>query len=514
MNKHRMNLNEILKSPKLPSAPGVALRLLELTRDPNSTAQELATTINSDPALATKILRSANSSLFNFRAEVTTVDRAVRLLGSTVINSLALSFSLASEAMDDPVMAEQYQRYWLRSATLAASAESLASGVGKDASNLFVAGLLVDLGQLAMLKVFREKYASLLDECASNAVRQCELEIERIGCSHIEVGVALMENWKLPLAFVEATRYHHSHPDSLPRVLSTDRLIQSTIVASVAAEYILGGKSECTLPHLRALTECYFQWSETEMLSYLDRANQRARQAAELLSAKADELPSAADLLAQATEQLAAIAIRQDREKQQVVSQQLIAEKQRTELEIQNKQLRQQAFRDPLTGVFNRRYFEDAMDAETRRAERTVGTVAVLFVDVDHFKSLNDTFGHACGDACLVQLADILLKCVRSTDIVARYGGEEFVILALDASESGLTTLAERIRNSVAETKLSHRENQHMITVSIGGAIAIPDRVNRNFRQCLMETADAAMYESKRNGRNRVSIRSMVVSAR
>lgn len=504
-------MNRILKSPQLPSAPSVALRLLELAQDLDSSTHEVVETLKTDPALAVKILRAANSTAFGCRSEITILDQAVTLVGRTVITTLALSSSLSAEAMHDPEMSHHYQRYWLRSIVQASAAETLAHcGSPLRPGELFMTGLLVDLGQLAMLKTLRHDYAALLGMCQDDGLTLCELERQQFGFTHSEVGVALMENWKLPQSIVTATKYHHCQSHGLPDTLGDCSLVHAIMVASATADYICAGNPSDALQRLRTFTSSCFNMTEEQLMQYLTRTDARTKQAALMYSANVGQLPSAADMMAQAADQLAEIAIRQNQEQRTIVSQQQLAERRRLELEALNQKLQQQAIRDPLTNVFNRRYFDDMLESETRRATRAGGSVAILLLDVDHFKSINDAYGHAGGDACLVNVARILESCARTTDVVARYGGEEFVVLALDTDEAGLNALAERIRRSIEAATTLHHQRPISCTVSIGGAIAIPDRDDTDFGAQLRENADAAMYESKRKGRNCVTVRSMV----
>ncbi|NOX56444.1 MAG: HDOD domain-containing protein [Planctomycetes bacterium] len=117
--------DKILKSPQLPSLPAAAVRLLELARDPESEIKEVVETIRTDPALAAKILKAANSSYFGFRSKVTSIDRAVPLLGTTVVTSLALGFSLTDETTPAGPMYEYYNAYWMQSLAHAAAADLL-----------------------------------------------------------------------------------------------------------------------------------------------------------------------------------------------------------------------------------------------------------------------------------------------------------------------------------------------------------------------------------------------------
>jgi diguanylate cyclase (GGDEF)-like protein len=171
--------------------------------------------------------------------------------------------------------------------------------------------------------------------------------------------------------------------------------------------------------------------------------------------------------------------------------------------EYGNEGLLRFAFTDFLTGLKTRGYFEQQLDLEIKRAERKRTPIALLMIDIDFFKSLNDTYGHHVGDQVLRDVASILVKDMREIDTVARYGGEEFVIILPDTSTAGANLVAQRLRRSVEQAKFfagSPRAIEH-ISISIGVAVYDSDA---QFKRDLIEFADAALYDAKNRGRNRV----------
>ncbi|MDD2541493.1 MAG: GGDEF domain-containing protein [Desulfuromonadaceae bacterium] len=162
--------------------------------------------------------------------------------------------------------------------------------------------------------------------------------------------------------------------------------------------------------------------------------------------------------------------------------------------------LEQETITDPLLGIFNRRCLDRRMQEEVLRAQRHRLDLAMLMVDIDNFKQVNDTWGHQVGDLVLQHLTEILVDALRQTDVLARFGGEEFVILLPHTPEVEANKLAERLRTAVEQTPL-HRIPELRVTVSIGTACLLPDD---DTAYSLLERADKAMYWAKREGRNRV----------
>jgi diguanylate cyclase (GGDEF)-like protein len=171
--------------------------------------------------------------------------------------------------------------------------------------------------------------------------------------------------------------------------------------------------------------------------------------------------------------------------------------------EYSNEGLARVAFTDYLTGLRTRGYFEQQLDLEFKRSERRRQKFALLMIDIDHFKQLNDTFGHHVGDQVLRSVASILVQDMREVDTVARYGGEEFVIILPETAEAAARYVADRLRRAVEQGKFSEDPShtiQHL-TISIGVAVYDSDA---RFKRDLIEASDAALYAAKREGRNRV----------
>jgi two-component system, cell cycle response regulator len=172
------------------------------------------------------------------------------------------------------------------------------------------------------------------------------------------------------------------------------------------------------------------------------------------------------------------------------------------------KQMYESALRDGLTNVFNKRYFTERLNSELRFATRHRAALALLMIDLDHFKQVNDTYGHVAGDRVLVAVAGALAKSVRNEDVVARYGGEEFAVLLRATPVEHVKTTAERLRRQVEALTVDAPEGEPAIdpihvTVSIGIA-TYPEQIVATPPE-LIELADQALYRAKHAGRNRVA---------
>lgn len=168
----------------------------------------------------------------------------------------------------------------------------------------------------------------------------------------------------------------------------------------------------------------------------------------------------------------------------------------RDELEI----LRQQVVKDPLTGLFNIRYFQMALEREIERTERSGGALSLAMIDLDHFKNINDTWGHEVGNQVLQAVADTLIKMTRKIDVQCRYGGEEFAVLLPSASASVAAMVGERLRQAIARCVIPHDGGDIRVTASIG--LATVTNLDDILPERLTDMADQQLYEAKLSGRN------------
>lgn len=188
----------------------------------------------------------------------------------------------------------------------------------------------------------------------------------------------------------------------------------------------------------------------------------------------------------------------------------LVAESQLTR-EYSNDGLIRFAFTDFLTGLKTRGYFEQQLETEIKRSARKKENLALLMIDIDFFKQLNDRYGHHVGDQILRDVASLLMKDMREVDTVARYGGEEFVVIVPETDHHGARFAAQRLRRGIEQARFfaGSSESVEHLTISIGVAIFHNDA---QFKRELVERADAALYAAKRSGRNRVVLFSELTS--
>lgn len=174
---------------------------------------------------------------------------------------------------------------------------------------------------------------------------------------------------------------------------------------------------------------------------------------------------------------------------------------------MDQEKLFKESVTDHLTGLYTRRYFEPKLDSELHRAVRYDRPVSVIAIDADHFKEVNDQYGHQAGDAVLQRIATVMNSCLRhNLDISARFGGEEFFVFLPETDSQGALVVAERIRSTMEQTTIHHAEHHIRLTLSLGIATA---PIQAKSSEDLIKLSDEALYHSKQNGRNQSTVYSI-----
>ena len=172
-------------------------------------------------------------------------------------------------------------------------------------------------------------------------------------------------------------------------------------------------------------------------------------------------------------------------------------------LKMLNEKLKDLSNRDPMTNAFNRRYFQEISQKYLTLSKRNNHRTSIMILDIDHFKKINDGYGHTIGDEVIILLANSLLGYVRKSDVVSRFGGEEFVVLLYNISKEDTLQIAESIRKNIEKLVVKTNKGDLRFTVSIGATSYDQSRDNENLDKTLSR-ADHALYEAKNSGRNRV----------
>lgn len=481
----------------LPSLPGIALRIIGLSQEGEVDLGNLSTLISQDPALTVKILRIANSPLYARRRKCNNLRQAVALLGLRATQSLALSFSLrASYSVQGNGM--DYTLYWRRSVLAAIGGRTLAIKLGSAVvEEHFLAALLQDIGMLALDKAIPEVYSNIAavqhDHLQLQAVERRQLDTD-----HAEVGAWLLRSWNMPMQYQSAVAC--SHDPSLGGSDSIDRdFIRNVAVTGHLADIWLHDDREQAMTRAaQSALECLGMDGDAFLAIVAEIANELPEMETLFEVDLVDER-QIQNIQEQARELLLIHNL-------QALQQAVDIQHEMNSLQSQARTLEEENRRDSLTGLYNRAHLGQVLTEEFAQATNHNWPLSVAFIDLDHFKSINDTHGHQAGDRVLLQVAHTMMEIARDKDVIARYGGEEFVLVLAGCNTANALRVCERIVRAVAG-KLHDLGNGQEIAVTVSIGIATHHEIaDFECPEDLLRSADRALYSAKIRGRNCVAI--------
>ena len=491
-------IDRIQQCPNLPSLPTIAMQVLELAKKSDVDIAEIARLICKDPALSSKILRTVNSSFYGRSQHVSTISHALVILGLQSVKTLVLGFSLVSNLSDTKSKGFKHIAYWRRSIFAATAARTMAAKVGLvQQEEAFLTALLKDIGMLVLDQVLGDAYG----EIHSNVTTHQELvaaERKALGMTHADVGGVLATHWKLPPLLHVPIAYHHTSDQVEDPTLR--KLTELVGIAGRCADVFVNKEAAESIAAVRQLCQQQHGLAEEDVDAMLDAIGKRTREVASLFEINIGA--NAADydaILKRANEALVEITLQSQQQATQL-------KQQTVNLEQQNQALQRQATTDALTGLSNRARF-DAFLAEQFEQHRAAGKpLALLLLDVDKFKAINDSHGHPAGDRVLKAIATLLANAARSQDVAARYGGEELSLVLPGTGRSTAAAIAESVRRAIEARPTAAAPGLNLpVTASIGVACLEPGSPFREPAH-LLKAADLAVYNAKNSGRNCVRV--------
>lgn len=475
-----------------PASSGAAARILETALRPDCSLVELGKLAESDPAFALRVLSVVNSAAFGLSCQVADVRRAVGLLGVRGLRNLALGFVVTAMVPKGEV-GEKLLGQALRRAT---ASRAVAQALGeRRADEAFTVGLLLECG---LMSVAAEDAETAMEVASAPAphrtVRERALGLQ----PHAAAGAGLMRELGLPDSIAEAIARHH---DEEP---PADNLGKSVWLGERLAGLFEGGFVATAEKAAReAAREAGL--SDDAIDGLLVELPKQVAEGASAYQWKVGAQVSLEALMRDANQALVEMNLQYESTVRTLEA--LIAEKEALtkELAAANERLAALASTDPLTALPNKRTLLEAMARDLAQADREHTPVSVIFVDVDHFKQFNDTWGHATGDEVLRVVGELLKGSLRQGDLPARYGGEEFVVVLPHTDSEGAMLVAERIRARLEAQEVDGPEGKLHVTASFGVATVTGPGV-KDATEDLLGRADAALYVAKENGRNRVAL--------
>lgn len=457
-------MEKVLGCPSLPSLPAVAMRIVAMTRDPDVSLADLASTIQMDQGLSALVLRTANSSFYGLRHKCTTVNAALVMLGMSTVKSLTLGFSLVSalKFRDDGFDAVAY---WRRGLYTAVGARLLAREAGKAfGDEVFLGGLLQDMGVVAMYLALGERYSSVLASVHGDHHRLMEAEMAAFDIGHGDVGAMLATRWRLPDELVVPIKYHE-RPTAAPswcaervRCIAAGNLVHDVLTDANGA-----GTS---LNQLMLRSADWLGLEREAVLRVIERAAEATAEMASLLVLEVGPAGDVQALMGAAAEQAAILA--------------------RSEPAADLKPgawdgsgledlVRDDKTSDPITGTLRRRLFGTVVRSAFDSAAAGRGAMSIVQVHIDGFRELVAGRGMDAADEVLVASAELLRTHFDPMGgVVCRWAEDTFAVVIQGRSQSEILQAAGEFRAAVARASrrwtVPSDSRPLAVTASIGAA--------------------------------------------
>lgn len=473
----------IVDNERIPTPPGVAMQLLELSQSNDTTVADLTRVISVDPKLSAKIVSYCNTPLMGMSRETTSLQAAVVILGMRSVTMLALSFSLMDNESDDAEF--DFSGFWNRSLAYAISCKLLSKSAGICGDESFLLGLLLNIGQIGIVSTYAAEIAEMRERIQpQEGISEAAILNEFARHHNLDpyyVGGKLLEKWHFPAWMADFVRdYSQADQDETrSKVFRAAERVTGLLINSVT--------TEAEILETRELFNELLGLDEENFNTNYDKIATEYAEYAKLLEFEVGAVCSISDLETRAKEMLIHASLGMATEIQQISS--------------EREQLKNDSLIDALTGLNNRRAYDEQIPTQIKVAADRKQTVVMAVLDIDHFKRFNDTYGHAAGDAVLKEVSNVVANAVRGSDSVFRFGGEEFVVILANCTQEQTVMIAERIRTLVESCVVEFEGQSLKVTVSSG--IVFKEAAKIESLEDIFKEADDLLYKAKELGRNR-----------
>jgi len=443
-------LEDILSCPSLPTLPAIAVRVIEMTSDPDLVLDDLAATIANDQGLSAKILRTVNSSFYGLRQKCTTIHQALVVLGMSSVKTLALGFSLV-ECVDEPGNNDfDYKTYWRRSLYTSVAAKLIAAEAGKDFEDeVFLGGLLQDVGMVAIYRALGAEYVDIVARAGEDRMLP-SLEIAELELTHADIGAILAERWKLPDELVLPIKYHH-RPTAAPQELLEH--VRCVALANTAHDVLT---DENPAPaHQRFVRRCseWFDLNAGRAETLVRRIAASAEEVSSLFRLDTGEAADPEEVLAKAQNQMVEMAREEKKVSPYGASlDSLLMDSHRV---------------DPLTGAMARAAFDVAIREAFNESQATGDPLSVILVLLDSFDEVVRSRGVQSADDALLCTATLLRKHFEPAGaLVSRWADSAFAVVVPGVGQAQTANMCAEFRSDLSRTPSCSGN-----TVSVGAAI-------------------------------------------
>ena len=483
----------------IPTLPPIAVKIINLINDENTTASQLAEIIIKDGALTTKLLKLVNSSLYSFKKDITTIRTAISLLGLRSVSSIVLSVSIIDSFRNNSSIFDLTD-FWEKSLFTAVTAQLLARHCNLYfTEECFIVGLLANISYLFLNQNHSNEFKIISQN--DNNIKKISLELELFGMTHAEISALILKHSNLPALLWKPIKYHHSSNTNFSDENKEINQIISVLQSATLITEMFYDKKISDINVKNKISKT-IKIDDTVFDNLLFHVPSIVKETSDSFGLKSLKFPSYIEILKQANQELIKINLSYGEIVKDLKKEQDRSKKLSDKLEETNRKLLGIALKDPLTGAYNRRFLNERLDEEISKVKRYKTQLLIITCDIDHFKAVNDTYGHNNGDIVLKRIVLLMKMITRKEDFVARTGGEEFAILCHSTNKEDGIIIAEKIRSLIEMTPFKLAEGQNLnITMSFGVAVYNTDFVKVDD---FIKLADDRLYKAKETGRNKV----------
>jgi two-component system cell cycle response regulator len=457
-------LEKVFACPNLPTLPAVAMKVLELTNKPDVQLKEVAAVIENDQAIATKVLRTINSSFYGLSRRCGSIQQALALLGLQTVKGLVLGFSLAKslDGGGDKDVSFDFLTYWRRCMYCAAAARHIAVITRRcDPDEAFVAALVQDVGMVALWRAFGDRYLQTVDSAGKDHRKLCGLEKKALEIDHAAVAGEMTRRWRFPEQIIEAVRSHHNSGSATLEAMQISRTVE---LAGMAATVILSetNRPDEAVNRFRSAANEWFDIKNNMPLTLLQTFTDKAKELARVFALNVGDTPDIEAILAE-------------------------AERTRTEQslpamnvdEVLAAESREAC--DEVTGLPDKTVFARDIDSAFGKLA-TAGTgigVGVVVALLDDANVLNAKHSPAAGDVALRHVADSVSEALGRFGRAYRFVGAGIIAILPKIDLEQLCRVAESARKRVSESVVRLDAGAANVTISCGAAICEGDESAR-----------------------------------
>jgi len=493
----------ILTTNSLPVLPAEVRSLISISLEESISAKEIAAVIMKSPALSARMLKIVNSPFYGFPRRITTVTQAVVILGLPATRNIALSISVLDLFRGKRNLKRHMTKFLEHSLGAALAAQEISKQLAYPlAEEAFTAGLLHDLGVLVLMECIPDLYAGLLTQASSSAEALISIEEHTLGVTHARAGELLCQSWGFPETLKTAIAKHHDAPGPWSQVDHESRLNTLAFLGNVFSHVLSDSIPEAALGFLQQEVQRVLNWAPKQAEELLTVLALRLRETAPSFDVRISSASGLMETILAANRKLGEMTLEYS---ELIHSQKESIERLRSleeQLQQVNKKLHEVAITDDLTKVYNHRHFQECLSRQLEKARRIKETFALVLIDLDRFRKINEQQGHLYGDEVLKGIAQVLKKTCRAEDTLARCGGEEFSILLPDTDTMGAMAFVERLRRELGKLSKGLIGLPSPIALSAGIAQWTPEFPEMTGKD-LIRSADDALLAAKRKGENR-----------